>query len=241
MSEEKKTPENNEEVVDTVEETEQSVENTEAEENQSTDESEEKVIDAEIVESEVKEEKKEEPKKKVDTSKGMNVWTAVLLGVALIVILAITMGKNGSWITDPDEWGQGGRRSYIWVEVNTVYQADQGANFTFTFPDEISGYSNQRFWIIENYIYDVWYCDDDGNTAIILHKCKKDDLLEADENTYLQSNIVTVNGIEVNERGSDGMVQSATWSYNGYYYQILTGEENMLEREYVESLISSIF
>ncbi len=221
MSEENKTPKDNEELVDAVEEEEAVEEVTEAEEEA-----------VEVVE--------ETETKAADEKKGMNIWVAVLLGFALIAIIATIIGKNGKWMIDPDEWGQGGRRSYIWVEVDNVYQADQGANFSLSAPEEISGYSNKRYWIIQNYIYDIWYCDEESQAYTIVHKCKKNDLLEADKNVYLQSNIVTVDGIEVNERGADGLVQSATWSNNGYYYQIITGETAKMEREYVESLISKI-
>ncbi|MEE8808384.1 MAG: hypothetical protein SOI44_08210 [Lactimicrobium sp.] len=189
------------------------------------------------------EETKETETAKAETEskkKGVPLWAAIVVIVACVGVLAMVLRQNGSLIMDPEDWGIGGRRSYIYVQLKTPSQADKSANFTFAVPDSINGVSNKEYWIVKDYIYDVRYTDDDGTVEYILHKCERNDLETADTNTYRQSNIVDVNGIEVTEKGQDDLVQSATWSSHGYYYQILTREDNKLDADTIAALIPEI-
>ena len=198
----------------------------------------------ESLEEPVQEEAPKEEKAVADAAhkkkKGVPFWAAIVVIIACVGVLAMVLRQNGSLIMDPEDWGIGGRRSYIYVQLKSASQADKSANFTFAVPDSINGVSNKEYWIVKDYIYDVRYTDDDGTVEYILHKCERNDLETADTNTYRQSNIVDVDGIEVTEKGQDDLVQSATWSAHGYYYQILTRDDNMLDVDTIAALIGQI-
>lgn len=181
-----------------------------------------------------------EQKSLVSKDKGMNIWVAVLVVVGCLVIMGMVFSKQGSMLMDPDEWGPGGKRSYIYVEFDSEFEADHAANFDSTTPDSINGCSNKSYAIIEDYIYDTHFKDSDGNVKVIVHKCKKDSLEEADTNEYKQTNIVNVNGIDVSLKGADDLVQSMTWSDGGYYYQVLTADDAKMSESDMTALVSQI-
>ncbi len=162
---------------------------------------------AESLEEPVQEEAPKEEKAVEDAAhkkkKGVPFWAAIVVIIACVGVLAMVLRQNGSLIMDPEDWGIGGRRSYIYVQLKSASQADKSANFTFAVPDS-------------------------------------NDLETADTNTYRQSNIVNVDGIEVTEKGQDDLVQSATWSAHGYYYQILTRDDNKLDADTIATLIGQI-
>ena len=197
----------------------------------------------ESLEEPVQEEAPKEEKAVADAAhkkkKGVPFWAAIVVIIACVGVLAMVLRQNGSLIMDPEDWGIGGRRSYIYVQLKSASQADKSANFTFAVPDSINGVSNKEYWIVKDYIYDVRYVDD-GTVEYILHKGERNDLETADTNTYRQSNIVDVDGIEATEKGQDDLVQSATWSAHGYCYQILTRDDNMLDVDTIAALIGQI-
>lgn len=238
---------NTEEIID-AEVVEPEVVETESEEGKFADES-DKPKKGSFWSSRAEEQKNEEDNRKfvkqnfTTKTGGVNLGTAIVVIAIAIGVIFFIFIKEGSWIMDPSEWSEYGwaHRSYVYVELESAAQADQSAGFSLSTPEEISGLSHRSYWIIEDYIYDVRYsADEDSASAIVIHKCAKNDLEEADTNEYTQINVVEVDGIEVTEKGSDGLVQSVTWKDNNYYYQILTSEDAMLEPEYAESLIASI-
>lgn len=172
--------------------------------------------------------------------KGMNMWVAILIAVIAVVTVFMIFRKQGNFLMDPDEWGIGGPRSYVYVDFQSQTQADQAAGFSLSAPSSINGYSNKTYAIVEDYISDVMYADDGGQVAVIVHKCKKNDLEKADTNKYRQTNIVDIDGMEVSLKGSDDLVQSMTWSDGGFYYQVLTADNAMMSEENMTSLLSQI-
>lgn len=181
-----------------------------------------------------------EQKSLVNKDKGMSIWVAILVVAGCLVIMGMIFSRQGSILMDPDEWGPGGKRSYIYVEFESEFEADHAANFDSTTPDTINGYGDKSYAIIEDYIYDTHFKDEDGNVKIIVHKCKKDSLEEADTNEYKQTNIKDVNGVEVSLKGADDLVQSMTWEKDGYYYQVLTADDAKMSEEDMTALLSQI-
>lgn len=172
--------------------------------------------------------------------RGMNIWVAVLIAVIALAAIFMILKKQGSILMDPDEWGNGGRRSYVYVDFDSQTQADQAAGFTLSAPDSINGFSDKTYAIVEDYISDVMYADEDGKVAVIVHKCRKDDLEEADTNEYRQTNIVDIGGMEVSLKGADDLVQSMMWERDGYYYQVLTASDAMMTEEDMIALLDVI-
>lgn len=185
---------------------------------------------------------KEVKTEKVPQKKGVNLWVAGVFILILFAVVFLVLKKSGSILVDPSEWAKGGwgHRSYVYVELDTSSQADKAANFTFHVPDEIDGLTNKEYWIVDNYIYDVRYVDDEGQTSIILHKCQKDDLESADTNSYKSINTVDIDGMEVVEKGQDGKVMSVLWKKKNCYYQILTNEAHMLNPEDIPALVQAM-
>lgn len=172
--------------------------------------------------------------------KGMNIWVAILIAVIAIAAIFMIFKKQGNILMNPDEWGIGGRRSYVYVDFQSQTQADQAAGFSLSAPEAINGYSNRTYAIVEDYISDVRYADDEGRVGVIVHKCKKNDLEQADKNEYRQTNILEIDGVEVSLKGADDLVQSMTWAEGGYYYQVLTSENAKMSEEDMTSLLSQI-
>ena len=181
-----------------------------------------------------------EQKSLVSKDKGMSIWVAILVVIGCVVVMGMVFLRQGSILMDPDEWGPGGKRSYIYVEFDSKFEADHAANFDSTTPDSINGCSDKSYAIIEDYIYDTHFKDSEGKVKYIVHKCKKDSLEEADTNEYRQTNIKDVNGVEVSLKGADDMVQSMTWASGDYYYQVLTAEDAMLSEADMTALLSQI-
>lgn len=181
--------------------------------------------------------------KHVSKTKGMSLWMVIVLVVGIFALIFVMFKKNGSILVNPDEWSESswGRRDYIYVNYDSQTQADYGADFTFNAPSEIKGLSTIEYWAVNKYVYDYRYLDSDGNTCIILHKCLRDDLEEADDKEYDQNNKVDIDGITVKEKGSNDLVQSALWEKDGYYYQIITSDSYMLTKDEVAELVPKIF
>lgn len=173
--------------------------------------------------------------------RGMNIWVAALIAVIALAAIFMILKKQGSILMDPDEWGNGGRRSYVYVDFDSQTQADQAAGFSLSAPESINGFSNKTYAIIEDYISDVMYADEDGKVAVIVHKCRKDDLEEADKNEYRQTNIVEIGGMEVSLKGADDLVQSMMWEKDGYYYQVLTAADARMTEEDMTALLNVIY
>lgn len=180
--------------------------------------------------------------KKAAPSKGLNLGMVIVIIGVCVAVLFLIFKKSGSILVDPSEWakGGGGHRSYIYVELDTASQADKAANFTFHAPQEIKGLTDIDYWIVDDYIYDLRYRDSEGQTSIILHKCKKDDLESADTSTYRTINTVDIDGMEVIEKGEDGKVKSVLWKKKSFYYQILTNDAYALDPEEIPDLIAAI-
>lgn len=170
------------------------------------------------------------------------VFLCALLGAALALSLAAcTDGQAASAAasdvvvgSDPRTWGpaesgsaaSGTSESLIggaqipnpFRDCATLEEAARIAGFSLTAPDTVDGYPERSIQAIDSSLIQVSFTN--GDDEVLLRKAAGTDDVSGDYNEYPETNSVTVNGAAVTLKGTDGMVNVATWTADGHAFAI---------------------
>ena len=123
------------------------------------------------------------------------------------------------------------------VDCDSAYDAAQLAGFEVTFPESVPDCSERRYQAVEGQMVQCIYQGD--GQEVLIRKGLDDGTgdLSGDYNDYPQTVSTSVNCTEVTLRGSDNLVNVATWERDGYLFAL--DADTGLERATVENLVSA--
>ena len=126
-----------------------------------------------------------------------------------------------------------------WTDCDTIEEAAELAVFDFILPDNLpDGFSNPEIQAVEKETIQILY--NEGQTKLCLRKGVGTEDISGDFNSYAQTDTVSIDGIQVTMKGSDGKVSLATWSNNGYAYAIgVYGNSGITDSD-MSALVSSV-
>ena len=105
------------------------------------------------------------------------------------------------------------------VDCETLEEAQEKAGFEMTLPDRIDGYDNRKISAIEKEMISVIFANDkDGQICFRKGVGEKD--VSGDFNQYAETKQIDLGGTKITLKGSDGKVNLAVWTKDGYAYSI---------------------
>jgi predicted secreted protein len=119
-------------------------------------------------------------------------------------------------------------------DCSTLEEAASIAGFTFSAPDQVSGNAVSAIQAIDGRMIQVFYGD-----QTLLRKGNGTDDISGDYNEYDETAAVTISGLQVTERGKDGLVMCAVWTDGTYAYAIDAADQG-LDASQIESLVSAM-
>ena len=125
------------------------------------------------------------------------------------------------------------------VDCTSAYEAAQLAGFEVTFPESVPGYSQRLYQAIEGQMAQCFYSE--GEQRVLVRKAVDDGSgdISGDYNEYDEVSKADVEGTEVTEKGTGGLVYCAIWSKDGYLFAI--DADAGLESDVIESLVAATF
>ena len=142
---------------------------------------------------------------------------SLVLGTALALSL-VACGSNDNPAADNSKPGAVQPPSN-YVDCNTLEEAIEMTGIEISIPEVIKGYDDCVFRAnkTDGMIEVIFQNDDD---EIRFRKGLGDEDISGNYNDFSEKNDVNVDGSTVQMKGSDGKVNIATWSKNGYSYSI---------------------
>lgn len=183
---------------------------------------------------------------------GMSIYTAIVMVVAILLVVAYMMffkGKggtseatgNGCGINAHSAWGQ--TPATVWVELGSYLEAKAVTEFDFETPENpLDEYPEIHYRAYTKEVFEVYYTDAAGKEGIRFskaHECDGKEVYEPKDGVYRSLLIEDVNGTDVKEYGDGEKVSILFWTDGEFSYTILA-EDNPLDKEFAESLISGI-
>ena len=111
-----------------------------------------------------------------------------------------------------------------WVDCETLSEAAKTAGFDMAIPGKIEGYPNRVYQAIENTMIQVLYFDgdpeDENSSRVMVRKGTGSEDISGDYNIYPETETVNLHGVDVRMRGENGLVYSASWTWEGYSFAI---------------------
>lgn len=142
---------------------------------------------------------------------------SLALGTALALSL-VACGSNDNPAADNSKPGAAQPPSN-YVDCDTLEEAIEMAGIEISIPEVIKGYDDCTFRAnkTDGMIEVIFQNDDD---EIRFRKGLGDEDISGNHNDFSEKNDVNVDGSTVQMKGSDGKVNIATWSKDGYSYSI---------------------
>ena len=108
-----------------------------------------------------------------------------------------------------------------WTDYDTIQDAAQKTGFKLSVPDSISGYKQELVQVLDDELIQVIYQNEsDAKKSIYVRKSKGSGDISGDYNLYNDSFKITVGEYEVTEKGNNGQIMQAVWTYEGYTYSV---------------------
>lgn len=121
-----------------------------------------------------------------------------------------------------------------WFDCGTLEDAAKLAGFSFVVPDRIEGYPSILIKAMKEKMIEVFYYDkdfaEDDHKDVLLRKGVGEEDISGDYNNYPEIKTVTMHGVDVTTRGSDGLVSGAIWTQGGYSYSISADDPMTVEQ-----------
>jgi len=119
-------------------------------------------------------------------------------------------------------------------DCKTLDEAASIAGFSFSVPKQFNGDAVTAIQAVDGSMIQVFYGE-----QLLLRKAAGTDDISGDYNEYEETGTVTINGLQVTERGAGGMVMCAAWTDGTYAYAIDAGDQG-IEAPQIESLVSAM-
>ena len=124
------------------------------------------------------------------------------------------------------------------VDYETVEEAAEAAGVTFTEPEGLpEGYTFSVARAMEGEMLEVVYADESGNELTIRKAVGTEDC-SGDYTAYAETNVLTVDTVEVTCSGADGVIQLVTWNDGENAYAISSASG--LDEDGVTALVSGL-
>ena len=105
------------------------------------------------------------------------------------------------------------------VDCETMEEAQEKAGFDMALPDTIDGYDSRKISVIEKELISVIFVNDkDGQICFRKGVGEKD--VSGDFNQYAETEQIDMGGTTITLKGSDGKVNLAVWTKDGYAFSI---------------------
>ena len=114
------------------------------------------------------------------------------------------------------------------------------AGFSLEAPIEYADYNSLVIQAIADDMIEVIYFDaEKTHEGLRIRKAVGTDDISGDYNEYKEENIVKVGELEVTEKGNDGNISVASWTYGTYSYSINV-DEALLNADDIAKLVETI-
>lgn len=157
---------------------------------------------------------------------------------AMCAVMVLSLAACG--INKPTNSNDGGDRSPDpFTEYQTLEEAEKEAKFTFNIPQSIAGYSGPVYRLNKEYgLLEVVF--ENGEESITFRKDSGDGDISGNHNDFAVKNEVELDGTAVTMKGTDGKVNVAIWSKDGYAYSIdfTTAVEKITMTDFVRAVMS---
>ena len=150
-----------------------------------------------------------------------------VLGIASLAACGNASNDNPSNVQIPSPF----------ADCDTLDDAAAISGFDMSAPDSIDGYDQRIIQAVENEMIQVSY--QNGDESITIRKAAGTDDCSGDYNRYDETKEVAVGAITVTMKGSDGLVNDATWTNGDHAYAIVAFNSG-LSLEAVTELIQSV-
>ena len=105
------------------------------------------------------------------------------------------------------------------IDCKTIEEAEELAGFTMSLPKQLpDGYSLKQILAIKDEMIQVFY--ENGDDQLLIRKAVGTEDISGDYNSYPENQNITVNGLTIHTKGSNGTINVATWTDGGYSYSI---------------------
>jgi hypothetical protein len=122
------------------------------------------------------------------------------------------------------------------TDCDTLEEAGKLAGFDMTAPDTINGYSERVIRAVAGDMIEAIYRS--GEDEVRIRKAAGSEDISGDYNVYAENNVISVDGLQVTMKGTDGKVNVATWTNSGYTFAI--GISSGMSSDSVSALIRTV-
>ncbi len=161
-----------------------------------------------------------------------------LMTVSVLVFVLLALPGCGS--SQQAEEAENTQIPNPWVDYATLEEAAEAAGFDIAVPDRIEGYPETRIQAVEDSMIQVFYMESNSDDAdsVLIRKGNGTEDISGDYSEYTESTEVTMHGVEVSARGTDGRIFTATWTQDGYAYSI--SADRGMDQAQVEDLVELV-
>lgn len=126
------------------------------------------------------------------------------------------------------------------IDCNTMEEAEKLAGFTMSLPKNLpEGYSIKLIQAIKDKLIQVFY--ENGDDELLIRKAVGKEDISGDYNNYPENQSITVNGVTVETKGSNGKVNVATWTDGDYSYSISFQPETAgVDTDVIKDMVENI-
>lgn len=165
----------------------------------------------------------------------MKIRKLIALGLSAVMALSLvacggTPGSNNNG---------GDRPPDPFTEYQTLDEAEKEANFTINLPQSIAGYNDPVYrFAKEDGLLEIIF--ENGDESITIRKASGSGDISGNYTEFSEKNEEEIAGATVTMKGTDGKVNIATWSKDGYAYSIdcTTAVEKVTMTNYVTAVNS---
>ena len=168
-----------------------------------------------------------------------------ILALSLVLAFAAPtlVACGGSQAAEPEASGQAEQQTGVanpFVDCTSASEVAQLAGFDVTFPESVPGYPERHYQAIEEQMAQCLYFFEDDKGALV-RKAVDDGSgdISGDYGEYDEVSTTKIEGADVTQKGTGGLVYCAIWSRDGYLFAI--DATYGLEPDVMEGLVAETF